>query len=104
MVTQVRGAQQIRVMHAVSKQCKHSVLCRLRAVSRNRRLAHSSSSRGPLRSQAHQSHHCAVSADCAAPADVVLLQKLLSSCRHAGYQFCGHVMAYAYRHVDPAQV
>lgn len=23
---------------------------------------------------------------------------------HAGYRYCGHVMAYAYAHIDPTQV
>lgn len=25
-------------------------------------------------------------------------------CRHAGYRYCGHVMAHAYKHIDASKV
>ena len=106
MVTQVRGAQPMRVMHAVFHNIANiysCAQCRLGAVSRNRSLAHNSSIRGPQGSQAHQSHHCAVSAVCAAPAchcDVCLALTaavLLQTCRLPILRPCHGICISSYR-------
>ena len=41
----------------------------------------------------------------AIPSDIVTSNALISThCRHAGLRYCGHVMAYAYKQINPQNV